>query len=765
MAETLCLAECFLLPAAGRDPSRETVRFCQESSGFGRGILENDTDRRRSAGIEVGMDEERKAEKKEMLLSLVTEKRYRPMKPKELAGLLQVPRAERGELNALLDEMILEGKLMQDRTGRIQAAGADMKTGIFSGTQKGYGFVAVDGEREDIFIPLEETNGAFDQDRVQILLTGGDGGRRREGRVLKVLERGTKELVGMYEAGNGFGYVIPDQTRFAKDIYIPKGKSSGAVTGHKVQVRILDYGDDKKNPEGEVVRILGHRNDPGVDVLSVVLSHNLPEEFPQEVMEEAAGAPCGVTQTECRGRLDLREWQTVTIDGEDAKDLDDAVTLTEKDGIYTLGVHIADVTHYVWEGSALDQEAVRRGTSVYLVDRVIPMLPHRLSNGICSLNEGCDRLALSCIMEVDGKGNVISHQIEETIIRVDHRMSYTSVKKILEDGDEAESAKYEELLEMFWRMEKLGRILREKRRQRGSLDFDFPESKITLDPAGRPVDIRPYERNTATKIIEEFMLLANETVAEDYYWQEIPFLYRTHDTPDSERIRQLTVFIRNFGYSMKGAQAQIHPKEIQKLLEKIEGTPEEALISRITLRSMKRARYSAECSGHFGLSAKYYCHFTSPIRRYPDLQIHRIIKENLHGGLNEDRIRHYAKLMPEIAAWSSRMERRADEAERDVEKAKKAEYMERFIGRAFEGVISGVTAWGLYVELPNTVEGMIHISALQDDYYTYKEDEFLLAGEETGREYRLGQKIQVCAAGVDKVLHTIDFEPARLYNE
>ena len=619
----------------------------------------------------------------------------------------------------------------------------------------------MEGEKEDIFIPPEETNGAFDQDLVQVFLMSGDQGRRRAGRVLAVLERGTKELVGMYDAGRSFGYVIPDNTRFAKDIYIPKGKDKGAVTGHKVLVRLLDYGDDKKNPEGEVVRILGHRNDPGVDVLSVILSRGLPEEFGEEVLDEAAAAPIEVLEADCEGRLDLREWQTVTIDGEDAKDLDDAVTLTEKDGIYTLGVHIADVAHYVRENSALDSEARSRGTSVYLVDRVIPMLPHRLSNGICSLNEGCDRLALSCIMEVDGKGTVVSHRIEESVIRVDCRMSYSSVQKILE-GDEAESRKYQELTELFYRMERLSRILRERRRQRGSLDFDLPESKIILDSAGRPVDIRPYERNTATRMIEDFMLLANETVAEDYYWQEIPFVYRTHDTPDPERIGQLAVFVRNFGYRIKGDQTQIHPKELQKLLAGIEDTPEEALISRITLRSMKRARYSVECTGHFGLSAKYYCHFTSPIRRYPDLQIHRIMKENLHGGLSEQRIAHYAQILPEVAALSSRMERRADEAERDVEKVKKAEYMEQYIGCVFEGVISGVTAWGFYVELPDTVEGMVRVSALKDDYYIFKEEEFSLVGEETGREYKLGQRIQVCVTDVDKVLHTIDFEPVRL---
>ena len=441
--------------------------------------------------------------------------------------------------------------------------------------------------------------------------------------------------------------------------------------------------------------------------------------------------------------------------------MDDAVSLTMEGENYVLGVHIADVTNYVQEHSALDVEALERGTSVYLVDRVIPMLPHKLSNGICSLNAGENRLALSCIMTIDKKGKVIDHQIAETVICVDRRMSYTSVKKILEDKDEAERAEYEELVPMFERMQELASLLRKKRMSRGSIDFDFPETKIILDKNGKPLSIAPYERNVATKIIEDFMLIANETVAQDYFWQELPFVYRTHETPDDEKIHKLATLIGNFGYTLHIGASEVHPKELQKLLGKIDGTDEEALISRLTLRSMKQAKYTTDNTGHFGLAASCYCHFTSPIRRYPDLQIHRIIKENLRGKLNDKRIAHYEKILPEVAKHSSEMERRADEAERETDKLKKAEYMEEHLGEVFEGVISSVTGWGIYVELPNTVEGLVHITALDDDFYHYQEETFELIGEATNKHYKLGQKVRVAAVSVDKLLRTIDFELAK----
>ena len=567
--------------------------------------------------------------------------------------------------------------------------------------------------------------------------------------------------------------MIPDDQKIAKDIFIPQGCDMGAVTGHKVVVKVTDFGDERKKPEGRIKEILGHVNDPGTDILSLVRAYNLPEAFPEEVMKELENVPDQLPTEGLKdlpegfeGRRDLRDLQTVTIDGEDAKDLDDAVTLELlENGNYRLGVHIADVSNYVKEGSELDKEALKRGTSVYLVDRVIPMLPHKLSNGICSLNEGTDRLAMSCLMEVDPQGTVVDHEICESVIRSDRRMTYTAVNAILSEPDteekqaakEALSEEYKDFVPMFQRMKELSHILREKRSKRGAIDFDFPESKIILDEKGKPVDIHPYERNVATKIIEDFMLLANETVAEDYFWQSVPFLYRTHDEPDPEKMKQLGVFINNFGYSLRLSNGEVHPKELQKLLDKIEGKPEEPLLARLTLRSMKQAKYTTQCTGHFGLAARYYTHFTSPIRRYPDLQIHRIIKECLHGGMKEKRIAHYDKVLPQVAVQTSALERRADEAERETEKMKKCEYMSKFVGQTFDGVISGVTNWGFYVELPNTVEGLVRISELRDDYYVFDESRYELVGEMSRKVYKLGQPVRVVVAGTDKLLRTVDF--------
>ena len=537
-------------------------------------------------------------------------------------------------------------------------------------------------------------------------------------------------------------------------------------------VKITDYGNEKRSPEGRVVEILGHINDPAADVKTVLKTYGLEPEFPQEVMNQTETMPESIEEKETVGRLDLRGMLTVTIDGEDAKDLDDAITIKRlNNGNFELGVHIADVTNYVTEGSPLDREALHRGTSVYLVDRVIPMLPHRLSNGICSLNAGVDRLALSCIMEIDEAGNVIGHQLAETVIRVTRRMSYTEVNHILtvmrsgEGTPESEAEKieieqeYGELVEQFLLMKELSDILRDKRRQRGAVDFDFPESKITLAPNGRPIDIKPYERNDATKLIEDFMLAANETVAEDFFWQEAPFVYRIHENPDPDKIKKLGVFIRNFGLNIKEGKDGIHPKELQKLLDSLEGKDEAPLISRLTLRSLKQAKYSTDCEGHFGLAAKYYCHFTSPIRRYPDLQIHRIIKDNLNGRLTEEKKEHYLEFLDEVAAQSSKTERTAEEAERDVEKMKKVEYMERRIGEVYDGVISGVTNWGIYVELPNTVEGIIRLENVQDDFYRFDEQNYQLVGDRFHKVYRLGQHITIMVLSVDKLLKTVDFLP------
>lgn len=703
------------------------------------------------------MKENKRDDRVKMLQEFFGSSEYKPMRFRDIVAILQVPKGSKHELKEILDSLVNKGMIILDDKGRYRTPGDNIKTGIFSATQKGFGFVIIEGESEDIFIPENATKGAMHGDKVAIMINKERTGKRQEGMVLRILDRGMKEIVGTFQKSKNYGFVIPDNQKFSHDIFVPKEHTKGAVTGHKVLVTVTNYGDEDHNPEGRVVEIIGHSNDPGVDIMSVVKAYDLPVEFPKDVFRVLDFIPDEIDQNEISNRMDIREMQTITIDGEDAKDLDDAVSLTKEGDIYHLGVHIADVTHYVKEGAALDKEAFRRGTSVYLVDRVIPMLPHKLSNGICSLNPGVDRLALSCFIDIDSKGNVIGHRIAETVIRSDSRMTYSDVSKIIEDKDEELIKKYEDLVPMLMLMLELSEVLKSRRHRRGAINFDFPESKIIVDYNGKPIEIREYERNKATKIIEEFMLIANETVAEDYFWQEIPFLYRTHDNPDEEKIKALAIFINNFGYSIRIGNEDIHPKELQKLLNRIEDTPEEALISRLTLRSMKQAKYTVANTGHFGLSAKYYTHFTSPIRRYPDLQIHRIIKENINGRLEEERRSHYEKILYEVANHSSRTERRADEAEREVEKMKKVEYMMEHIGEVFDGVISGITNWGIYVELPNTIEGMVRVSEMEDDYYLYDEERYQMVGEHTKKIYKLGQKVKVEVVNADKLLRTIDF--------
>lgn len=697
-------------------------------------------------------------QRKNLICELVADEMYVPMKEKELAAFMQVSREEREDFREVLQALLTEGRVQVTKQGKYVKPDANQPVGTFISHAKGFGFVEIEGRTEDLYIPEDMTGGAFHLDRVQVALLPGRRGARQEAQVVKILERGMKQIVGTYQQSQNFGFVVPDNGKIAEDIFVPKERSKGAVTGHKVVVELTSYGDERHKPEGRVVEILGHINDPGVDILSIVRGFDLPVEFGEKVMNQAGRVPDEVQEADKEGRMDLRDLQMVTIDGEDAKDLDDAVSLYQDEaGLYHLGVHIADVSNYVQENSALDWEALERGTSVYLVDRVIPMLPHKLSNGICSLNQGVERLALSCLMTINEKGEVTDYQIAETVICVNRRMSYTAVKKILEDQDEAERKEYEELVPMFEMMEHLAAVLRKKRHKRGSIDFDFAESKIILDENGHPTDIRPYEHNTATKMIEDFMLIANETVAQHFFWMELPFLYRTHENPDPEKIMKLSAFIRNFGYHIKLTGEEIHPKELQKLLGKIADTEEETLISRLTLRSMKQAKYTVECTGHFGLACQYYCHFTSPIRRYPDLQIHRIIKEQLRGRLKEKRIEHYDERLPEVAKHSSRMERRAEEAERETDKLKKAEYMEERIGEIYEGVISGITQWGIYVELPNTVEGLIHVAALPGDYFCYDENSYEMVGQNTGKTYKLGERIRIQVKSVDLFAKTIDF--------
>ena len=696
--------------------------------------------------------------RKKLIYDFICDEFYVPMKLKELAILLQVPKDQRKELKAIMDSLEAEGKVHVSKKGKYTKGEAKRIVGTYQAHARGFGFVAVEGEDDDIFISEDDTNGAFHGDQVEVTIKSAPDGKRREGKVVRILSHGTTRLVGYFQKNKNFGFVVPDNQRFIKDVFVPLERSKGAVTGHKVVVELTKYGGDNKKPEGKIVEIIGHVNDPGTDIMSIVKGYDLPIEFPEKVLNQAERVAKDVSTADMAGRMNIRDWQMVTIDGEDAKDLDDAISLTKEGENYKLGVHIADVTNYVQEKSALDREAYKRGTSVYLVDRVIPMLPHILSNGICSLNEGEDRLALSCIMTINDKGNVVDYKIAETVICVDRRMTYTSVKKILEEQDEEECKKYEEFVPMFQMMEKVAGILREKRKKRGSIDFDFPETKMVLDEQGKPIELKPYDRNVATKIIEDFMLLANETVAEHYFCQEIPFVYRTHEQPDEEKIQKLAIFINNFGHSMHIANNAVRPKEIQKLLVKVEGTNEEALISRLALRSMKQAKYTPENTGHFGLATTYYCHFTSPIRRYPDLQIHRIIKEDLRGRMNENRREHYEKILPEVTKQCSERERLAEEAERETIKLKKVEYMEEHIGEVFEGVISSITKWGIYVELPNTIEGLVHVTNMHDDHYDYIEERFEMVGEHTRKVYKLGQTVYIVATGTDRLQRTIDFE-------
>lgn len=743
------------------------------------------------------MEETLMEERKQMLLTLMKDPTYVPMKLKELAMFLGVPKEQRKDLEEVLNELVASGKVGISKKGKYARSEVFAQTGIFSAHHRGFGFVTIEGRDGDLFVPPDDTGDAMDGDTVQVIIDENGRGGRAEARVLKVLKHANETLIGTFEKNKSFGFVIPDNPRITMDIFIPQGKENGAVSGHKVVVKLDTYATRNKNPEGHVQEILGHINDPGVDILSIVRAYGLPEEFPEDVMEEVSHAPEELSadyvaeEIGKNGRVDLRDVPMVTIDGEDAKDLDDAVSVSKEtingETIYHLGVHIADVSHYVKEGTSLDAEAYKRGTSVYLVDRVIPMLPHRLSNGICSLNAGCDRLAMSCLMDIDEKGIIVGHKICESVVRIDRRMTYTAVNAILEaknrteepqtDAPEKERSKekaefakkcleeYADFVPMFLLLDETARVLRKKRMARGAVDFDFPECKIILDAKGRPVEIRPYERNAATMLIEDCMLAANETVAEDYYWQQIPFLYRSHEKPDGEKIKRFGILINNFGYSIRLQNGELHPKEMQKLLEKAAGSPEEALLARLALRSMKQAKYTTECMGHFGLAANYYTHFTSPIRRYPDLQIHRIIKENLHGGLTKKRIAHYEKILPEVAIWTSSRERLADEAERETDKAKKVQFMERHIGEEFTGVISGISNYGFYVELPNTVEGMVRLANLDGDYYVFDEEHYELVGERTRKKFKLGQTVKIQVVSVDRYLKTIDFLPVRNFDK
>jgi ribonuclease R len=698
---------------------------------------------------------------KDNIIEFMQAEDYVPMTIEELTDAFEIKKKEIGIFLGLIDEMEAAGTIVRTRKNKY---GLPIKmnqvVGKLQGHQKGFGFVSREGtDLEDIFIAAENMNGAMNGDTVVAQIAKiAIPGKRIEGEIIRVLTRANKDVVGTFESSGHFGFVVPDDKRIYQDIFISKENMNGAKNGHKVVAEIEQWPDKRRNPEGKVIEILGDKNTPGVDILSVIRKYNLPEEFPEDVESYANNIPDEIPEEEYEKRRDLRDLNIVTIDGEDAKDLDDAVSVELlPDGTYRLGVHIADVTNYVKEKSPLDKEAYIRGTSVYLIDRVIPMLPKKLSNGICSLNPKVDRLTLSCSMIIDKAGNVLSHEIYESIIKTKERMTYTDVTKILKDSDPDVVERYEYLVPDFKLMEELCNILNKRRMTRGALDFEFEESYIILDEKGKPVDIKPRERETANRVIEEFMLICNETIAEHMFWASMPFVYRIHEDPDEQKLAAFSEFVHNLGYNLKAVK-EMHPKVLQDLLSQLKGTREENVVSTLMLRSLKQARYSEECSGHFGLAAKYYCHFTSPIRRYPDLAIHRIIKEFLLGKINDKRIEKLKKFVADASKQSSDMERRATEAERETDDLKKTEYMADRIGEEFNGLISSVTTFGLFIELENTIEGLVHVSNMLDDYYIYDEKNHTLIGEHSRRVYRLGDKVKIKVVKADIETRTIDFE-------
>ncbi|GGG05365.1 ribonuclease R [Paenibacillus abyssi] len=704
------------------------------------------------------------------LLDFMRETAYKPMTYQELEQHWGTEDAtEFKDFLKLLNELEEKGRIIRTRSERYGVPERmNLLRGRVQAHAKGFAFlIPEEKDHPDVYLHANDLKTAMNGDIVLVRITAkSEGGGRMEGEVVRVVQRAITQVVGTFENHEAYGFVIPDDKRINRDIFIPRGGYQGAVTGQKVVVRIVNYPEGRSAAEGEIVEVLGHKDDPGVDILSIIRKHQLPESFPDEVMAEAEAAPDSITEEEIvkQGRRDLRDKVIVTIDGEDAKDLDDAVNVERlENGNYVLGVHIADVSYYVRDKSALDQEAFRRGCSVYLVDRVIPMLPHRLSNGICSLNPQVDRLTMSCEMEFDAKTlKRVRHDVFTSVIRTKERMTYSNVRKILTGEDDHEQLKerYADLVDMFKLMEELAMRLRKQRMKRGAIDFDFQESKVIVDKEGKPVDIIKRERSVAEQIIEEFMLVANETVAEHFHWLRVPFLYRIHEDPDSEKLMSFVQFAANFGYTVKGKTNSIHPRALQTLLEEIRGTKEETVISTVMLRSMKQAKYDHQSLGHFGLAAEFYSHFTSPIRRYPDLVIHRVMREVLENGgmLPEARQEALEARMPDIAQHSSERERVAVDAERDTDKLKKCEYMLDKVGEEFDGLISSVTSFGMFVELDNTVEGLIRLSDLTDDYYHFHELHMALIGERTSKIYRIGDEVKIRVARVNMDDHTIDFE-------
>ncbi len=701
---------------------------------------------------------------KERILEFFKENDKKPLAVDEIERELGIEDAvEFKELVKALNALEDNGDLVRTRKNRF---GLPDKMNLVKGKiqmhAKGFAFlIPEDEDAKDVYIHANDLGSAMNNDKVLVRLekTGVEG-NRPEGKVIRILERSVIQVVGTFEDNRAFGFVIADDKRVPNDIFIPKGGSHGAVSGHKVIARITKYPEGRMSAEGEIIHILGHKNDPGIDIISIIYKHGIAIDFPNEVLEQATNIPETIAPEELEGRRDLRDEMIVTIDGADAKDLDDAVTVKQlENGNYKLGVYIADVSYYIKEGTPMDVEAYERGTSVYLVDRVIPMIPHRLSNGICSLNPQVDRLTLGCEMEITSSGQVVNHEIFQSVINTTERMTYHDVNQILVDKDPELRAKYEELVPMFEDMEKLAKILRSKRMGRGAIDFDFKEAKVLVDESGKPTDVVIRERSVGERLIEEFMLAANETVAEHFHWLDVPFIHRIHEDPDEGKLEKFFDFLAGLGVSVKGTANEVHPQALQKVLESLEGKPEEMIVSKLMLRSMKQAKYDPQGIGHFGLATEFYTHFTSPIRRYPDLIVHRLIRTYLiNQQMDRDTQKHWKENLPEIARHTSERERRAVDAERDTDDLKKAEFMKDKIGEEFTGVISSVMNFGMFVELENTIEGLVHVSYLTDDYYHFDERSHALIGERTANIYRIGDEVEVKVVSVNTDEHTVDFE-------
>lgn len=681
-----------------------------------------------------------------------------PVSKEELATVFSITKKEKKDFYKILDELLKNGLLYYSEDLKKysinefkEELGKDFRKGVLQGNERGFGFLIQ--EDGDIFIPKDYMNSAMDKDTVIVKIRDKKSGVSLEGEIVKIVERANRKIVGIFQNQKSFGFVVPDDNRLSYDIFIPKKYFNKAKNGQKVVVEIDKWPLKDKKPEGIIIEVLGFPGEKNVDILSIAATYNIPMEFNEKEIEKAKKFPQNVSENELKNRVDLRNIKTFTIDGSDSKDFDDAVSIDIlENGNYYLGVHIADVAHYVRERDVIDNEAYKRGNSVYLINKVIPMLPFELSNGICSLNEGVDRLTLSVLMEINKKGSVVRHEIVESVINSDRRLVYENVSDYLEFEKVDDSIKG--LEKELILMGELAKILSEKRENRGSIDFDFPEAKIIVDENGHAVDVKKYDRRSANKLIEEFMILANEVVSEDYYWMELPFLYRVHEEPDIERINELNKTIRRFGYKLN--IQNISSRDFQKLINEVKGTDEDVFVSTIALRSMKKAKYSSEPEGHFGLASKYYSHFTSPIRRYADLTIHRIIKENLHGQLNERKVAILSDKLPEVAEHISITEKKAQDAERMAESVKMSEYMADRIGNEYYGIVSSVTNFGIFVELDNTIEGLIGYNTLPD-YYEFKEDSYEAVGRDTGDVFYIGRKVKVRVTDANVIKGTIDF--------